>query len=423
MSVIRPKLPEDPIRYDPAAAFAAGVVARPAVEGLADRLEAARAEVVASAVLQLPDRLLADYGTQRPASELFAILRTARRIRDAVDRVVMLGGGAGVMGARAVFEACCHPFHNELSRGERGGRPRLSFEGCRFDNDSAQGLLDLVTPHGRQRGDDLLDQWAVIAVAGRGGAMETAAATRVFLAALRDAVGGDARQFAERLVTIATTSDGLADLAPAVGSSDGFRIPDGVDARFGVFTAVGLLAASIVGADVVRLLEGAAAMNRRFREAPVADNPVLQYAAVSYGAGQESGITAHSLSSQSTQLEAVASWYALIRSEHGGRAGAGAGAGCGTLITNLVVGECRRDRLTVPSPGPLGAGQDELGDLVGKTWPELLAAAVARIHDDDARAGRPTADILLPRIDEHVIGQLLQMLMLAAVVEERLVRA
>ena len=55
------------------------------------------------------------------------------------------------MGTRALFEACCHPFHNELPRGERGGRPRLSFEGFNMDNDSAQGLLDLVAPAGKPR--------------------------------------------------------------------------------------------------------------------------------------------------------------------------------------------------------------------------------------------------------------------------------
>ena len=420
MSVIRPKLPEDPIRYDPAAAFAAGTVSRPAVEGLAGRLDAARAEAVESAVVDQPDRLLTDYGTKRPESELFAILRSARRIRDAVDRVVVLGGGADIMGVRAVFEACCHPFHNELGRGERGGRPRLSFEGFRFDNDLAQGLLDLVAPHGRPRSDDLLDRWALLVVGTSVDSQETAVATRLFLAALLEAVGGDVRQLAELVVPIVGRTSRVADLAQRIGSTNTFEIPDSVGGRFSVLTAVGLLPASIVGIDVVRLLEGAAAMNRRFREAPVFDNPVLQYVAVSHLAEVESGVTARGLSSRSQQLAAVASWYDLIRSERGGRAGQG--AGCGPLITNLVVGECRRDRLAVPSLGPFAANQDESGDLVGNTWPELLAAAVARTHDDDARAGRPTADILLPRIDEHVIGQLLQMLMLASVVEGRLVR-
>ena len=419
MSVIRPKLPADPIGYDPAAAFAAGTVSRQAVEGLAGRLDAARSEVLESAFVDLPDRLLADYGTKRPESELYAMLRTARRIRDAVDRVVVLGGGADIMGVRAVFEACCHPFHNELSRGERGGRPRLSFEGFRFDNDSAQGLLDLVAPHGRPRGDDLLDRWAMVVVDAGGDAPEVAVTTRLFLAALLEAVGGDVPRLAEVVVPITGRTSRRAAFVQGLGCADAFAIPASVGGLFGTFTAVGLLPASIVGIDVVRLLEGAAALNRRFRESPVSDNPVLQYVAVSHLAEVETGITGRGLSGWSQQLEAVGRWYDLLRSGTLGRGGQG--AACGTLITNLVVVECRRDRLTVPPLGPFAVKQDEPDELVGKTWPELLAAAVASTHEDNARAGRPSAVILLPRIDEHVIGQLLQMLMLATAVEGRLV--
>jgi glucose-6-phosphate isomerase len=91
------------------------------------------------------------------------------------------------------------------------------------------------------------------------------------------------------------------------------------------------------------------------------------------------------------------------------------------LITNLVVGEPRRDPLALPRLGSYGANQDKLDDLVGKTWPEMLAAAVAGTNAAYAQAKRPTADIILPRVDEHVVGQLLQMLMLATVVEGRLV--
>jgi glucose-6-phosphate isomerase len=65
--------------------------------------------------------------------------------------------------------------------------------------------------------------------------------------------------------------------------------------------------------------------------------------------------------------------------------------------------------------------EDQLDDLVGKTWPDMLAAATAGTNEAYAQAQRPTADILLPRIDEHAVGQLLQMLMLATVVEGRLV--
>ena len=54
--------------------------------------------------------------------------------------------------------------------------------------------------------------------------------------------------------------------------------------------------------------------------------------------------------------------------------------------------------------------------------PALLAVAEAEARDAAALARRPSADILLPRVDEHAIGQLLQLLMLSAAVEDRLPR-
>ena len=456
MSVVRPQPPEDPIHYDPAAVLAAGVVAPAALVALEPRLDAARAESLADverwrtggtragevldpAFIDLPDRLLAAYKADRTSSELFRILQAARRIREAVDRVIVLGIGGSYMGTRALFEALCHPFHNELPRGERGGRPRLSFEGFNVDNDSAQGLLDLVAPAGQPRGDDLLDRWAMLVVSKSGGTLETAVATRLFLATLAEAVGHDRKRLAEAVVPITGKTGKLAALAQTLGCPDVFDIPDGVGGRFSVFTAVGLLPAAIVGIDVVQLLEGAAAMNRRFREAPVAENPVLRYVGVGHLA-EEAGATIRVLSSWSNRLEAIGLWYDQLLSESLGKDGKGAtplttvttrdlhsrgqqhqDGRRDKLITNLVVGAPRRDRLSLPTLPAGTANEDQLDDLVGRTWPEMLAAAAAGTNEAYAQARRPTADILLPRIDEHAVGQLLQMLMLATVAEGRLV--
>jgi glucose-6-phosphate isomerase len=308
-----------------------------------------------------------------------------------------------------------------------------------MDNDSAQGLLDVVAPHGRPRGDDLLDRWAVLVVSKSGGTLETAAATRLFLATLLDAVGGDVTRLAQVVVPITGRTGRLAELARAIGCPEVFDIPDGVGGRFSVLTAVGLLPAAIVGIDVVRLLEGAVAMNRRFREAPVADNPVLRFVGVGHLA-EQAGATIRVLSSWSNRLEAVGLWYDQLLSESLGKDEKGATPLTAVttrdlhsrgqqhqdgrrdkLITNLVVGEPRRDPIQLPPLGGYAANQDKLDDLVGKTWPEMLAAAVAGTNEAYAAAKRPTADLLLPRIDEHVLGQLLQMLMLATVVEGRLV--
>ena len=457
MSVVRPKPSEDPISYNPAAVLATGGISQADLDRQVEPLEEARracladldrwrsgqagAEPLDPAFIDLPERLLADYGTKRPDSELFAILGTARRLRELVDRVVVLGIGGSYMGTRALFEACCHPFHNELTRAERGGRPRLSFEGFNIDNDSAQGLLDLLAPvAGQTDSDDLLNQWAMLVVSKSGGTLETAVATRLFLQSLAQAVGNDPARLAERVVPITGASGKLASLAATLGCPDVFGIPDGVGGRFSVFTAVGLLPAAVVGIDVVQLLEGAAAMTRRFREAPVAENPVLQYVAVAHATEETMGATIRVLSSWSNRLEAIGFWYDQLLSESLGKDEKGATPLTAVttrdlhsrgqqhqegrrdkLITNLCVGEPRRDPLTLPALVGSTGNEDQLDDLLGTSWPTMLTAATAGTNEAYASAQRPTATISLPRIDEHTVGQLLQMLMLATVVEGRLV--
>ena len=50
----------------------------------------------------------------------------------------------------------------------------------------------------------------------------------------------------------------------------------------------------------------------------------------------------------------------------------------------------------------------------------MLKAAIQGTNQAYADAQRPTADIRLPRLDAYGVGQLLQMFMLATVVEGRL---
>src|SRR5687768_764359 len=191
------------IQYDPSGVFLdEHGIRRWELADLALRLETARAETLGDVELwdskrpvpvqkqpldagfiELPERLLAAYKHDRRGSELGRILAAAARLRDAVDRVVVLGIGGSYLGARALMEACCHPYHNELPRGERGGKPRMYFEGNNVDNDAAQGLLDLLG-HGKQNRQtgmsappvDVSDRWAIVVISKSGGTLETAAA-------------------------------------------------------------------------------------------------------------------------------------------------------------------------------------------------------------------------------------------------------
>ena len=181
---------------------------------------------------------------------------------------------------------------------------------------------------------------------------------------------------------------------------------------------------------------GAAAMTRRFLEEPFERNPVLQYAAVNYLMSEELGKNTRVLAVWSKKLESVGLWYDQLLAESLGKQGRGPMPVTvvqtrdlhsrgqqhqeGTrdkVINNLYV------KSTKHSPIPIGMAdhnEDDLTSLSRKSLPDLLAAAMKGTNQAYAEAARPTSDIILPVLSEHTIGQLMQMLMLATVVEGRL---
>ncbi|MEX2559479.1 MAG: glucose-6-phosphate isomerase [Pirellulales bacterium] len=446
----------EPLTYDPRRVMIEGTGLAPAdLAALAGRLEKARSQVLEEARLwasgtvpaelepldagfiDLPDRLLADYARDRAGSELARILAAARRLAGLVDRVVLLGIGGSYMGACALFQACCHPYHNELDRGERGGRPRIYFEGNNVDNDACQGLLDLVDHSRGPSTDRLENSWGIVVVSKSGGTLETAVAFRQFLAALRRACGNDAAKVAQRVVSVTGSSGRLFELSRALGCPDVFFIPEGVGGRFSIFTAVGLLPAALLGLDVVALLNGAAAMNARFKAAPPGNNPVLDYVGVCHLMEALRGAHVRVLATWGKGLEAAGFWYDQLLSESLGKQEKGATpitvvntrdlhsrgqqhqeGRRDKLITNLIVDRPRREPLSV---GRSELDQDQLNSLAQKTLPDIMAAAIEGTNLAYADDRRPTADLHLPRLDEASLGQLFQMLMLATVVEGRLI--
>ena len=219
--------------------------------------------------MELPERMLEAYRTDRQSSELGRILETAQRIQQSVDRVVVLGIGGSYMGARALMESCCQPYYNEYSRAERGGRPKIYYEGNNVDNDWSQGLLNLL----RSQGDDM--PWSIVVISKSGGTLETAAAFRQFLHALQSEVGTE--RLPELVVPVTGKAGKLAELSDAIGCHSRFAVPDGVGGRFSVFSPVGLVPAALMGIDIIALLEGAAALNDHFRQAEFGENAVLVF--------------------------------------------------------------------------------------------------------------------------------------------------
>jgi glucose-6-phosphate isomerase len=437
------------ISYNPAGVFLpTGGISRDELVQLAPRLATARTEVLADADLwaaggpvppekkpldagyfAMPERLLTELADQGDASEVARLRVTADRLAAEWDSVVVLGIGGSYMGARAILEACCHQYYNEVTRRMRRGRPHLYFEGNNVDTGA---LLDLVKLLKSRRG-----KWGIVVISKSGGTLETAAALRILLRELRVSLGGQAAQIGRFVVPVTGKSGKLFDLANALGCREMFPVPDGVGGRFSVLSAVGLLPAAVLGLDVERLLAGAVAMNDHFRTASPAENVVLQYVGVCHLMEERQGCDVRVLSTWGKRLEAVGLWYDQLLAESLGKHERGAlpltmvntrdlhsrgqqhqQGKRDKLITNLIVDGPERDALVV---GHSDLDQDKLNELADKTLSDILTAAIAGANQAYLEDNRPTADIHLPRLDEFTLGQLFQMLMIATVVEGRLI--
>ena len=442
-----------PITFDCAASLIPeNGISQEQLDTLKPKLEAARQEVLKadneqyasgkipdakqpldSEFFEMPERILDAYQSDRKNSELGKILKTAARLRDSVDKVVVLGIGGSYMGARALMESCCHPYHNELPREERGGRPRIYFEGNNVDNDWSQSLLQFLEADSKRGGPE--GNWAIVVISKSGATLETAAAFRQFKAALEKKVGAD--RLPEFIVPITGKSGRLASLSDAIGIKDRFLVPDGVGGRFSILSAVGLLPAAIMGIDVVTLLEGAAVMNTHFRKAPIGENVVLDYVGVNHLLEVEQNVRTRVMSVWSKSLESVGLWYDQLLAESLGKSQRGAlpltcvnsrdlhsraqqhqeGAR-DKVMNNVIVDSWRHDLLAI---GSSQHDEDQLNCLADKTLADVMSAAIRGTNLAYAADRRPTTNINLPAVNEGAVGQLFQMLMLATVVEGRLI--
>jgi glucose-6-phosphate isomerase len=387
--------------------------------------------------IDLPQKTLDQYRKQPDSSVLGRVLAQSAKLREQTDRVVILGIGGSYLGARALFEALKSGYHNELPPEKRLGTPRIYFEGNNVDNDALQDLLDLlqtacVDPELRE------ERWGVIVISKSGGTMETAAAWRVFQREAAEFYGLHSERLRELFVPVTGADGKLCNLCKALGYKDEdiLTIPDNVGGRYSIFTPVGLLPAAVMGLDVRAVLLGAAAMTRRFLEEPFERNPVLQYAAINYLMNVQCGKSVRILSIWSKKLEAVGLWYDQLLSESLGKHGRGATPVTAVetrdlhsrgqqhqegardkIINNLVLKTAAQPPVMI---GMADRNEDELNAYSRKGYPDLMDAALRGTNQAYAEVARPTADLIVPVLSEHTIGQLLQMLMLATVVEGRL---
>ena len=387
--------------------------------------------------IDLPQKYLDAYRRKGEQSELGRINRLAARLKDNCDRVVVLGIGGSYLGGKALFDALMHAHHNELPPKMRMGRPRVYFEGNNAENDTLHELMELLE-NTCVEPDLAEERWGVIVASPAGDTLETAAAYRTLRAEMGKFYGPKSDWLKQLIVPVTGAKSKLRDLVKAegIGDDDILTVPDNVGDRYGVFTAAGLLPAAAMGLDVRALLLGAAAMTKRFFEEPPERNPVLLYAAVNHLLAADHKKSTRVMAVWSRKLESVGFWYDQLLAESLGKLGKGPtplttvytrdlhsrgqqhqDGPRDKVINNLFVRSTRHPAILM---GMADRNEDDLNAISRKGLPDILEAAFHGANQAYQESARPSADLILPQVTEHTVGQLMQMLMLATVVEGRL---
>ena len=199
--------------------------------------------------------------------EFARIKKAAEKIQGDSDVLLVVGIGGSYLGARAAIEFLNHSFYNVLPKGKRK-TPEIYFVGNSISSKYIEDLKDVL------EGKD----FSVNIISKSGTTTEPAIAFRVFKKMLIEKYGKEEAN--KRIYATTDRAKGaLKNLANEEGY-ESFVVPDDVGGRFSVLTAVGLLPIAVSGADIDKLMEGAANGRRKALELPYEENDALLYAAV-----------------------------------------------------------------------------------------------------------------------------------------------
>ena len=273
-----------------------------AFEGIAD----AAKEVLVSRSGQGNDYLgWIDLPVNYDREEFARIKKAAEKICSDSEVLVVIGIGGSYLGARAAIEFLRHGFYNNISKEQRK-TPEIYFAGNSISSSYLQGLIDVVGNR----------DFSVNIISKSGTTTEPAIAFRIFKEMLEKKYGKE--EAAKRIYATTDKAKGALKHLSEEEGYETFVVPDDVGGRFSVLTAVGLLPIAVSGADIDKLMEGAASGREMALNLPYAENDAMQYAAVR-NILHRKGKAVEILANYEPSLHYVSEWWKQLFGESEGK--------------------------------------------------------------------------------------------------------
>lgn len=339
--------------------------------------------------------------------EFARIKQAAEKIKQDSDVLLVIGIGGSYLGARAAIEFLSHSFYNVLPKSVRK-TPEIYFVGNSISSKYIKDLQDVL------EGKD----FSINIISKSGTTTEPAIAFRVFKEMLINKYG---REEANKRIYATTdkAKGALKNLANEEGY-ESFVVPDDVGGRFSVLTAVGLLPIAVSGADIDRLMEGAAAARKQALEAEYEKNPALMYAAVRnilLRKGKQIEIVAN----YEPSLHYVSEWWKQLYGESEGKDQKGIFPAAVDLTTDLhSMGQFIQDGARILFETVLNVDEsaaeivlqkeekdtDGMNYLAGQTVDFVNKSAMNGTVLAHTDGNVPNLMVHIPRQDEYSLGQL-----------------
>ena len=237
--------------------------------------------------------------------EFARIKEAAKKIQSDSDVLVVIGIGGSYLGARAAIEFLHHSFYNYLPA-EKRNAPQIFFAGNSISSSYVHDLLDLI-------GDR---DFSVNVISKSGTTTEPSIAFRVFKEKLVEKYGQEGAR--ERIYATTDRARGALKTEADAEGYQTFVIPDDVGGRFSVLTPVGLLPIAVSGADIDKLMAGAAQAREDYADADLEKNEAYQYAALR-NILYRKGYTTEILENYEPSLQYFSEWWKQLMGESEGK--------------------------------------------------------------------------------------------------------
>ena len=337
--------------------------------------------------------------------EFARIKAAAAKIRQDTDILIVIGIGGSYLGARAAIEFLKGPYYNSI----RNGAPEIYFAGNSISGAYLSDIMELCK--GKRVSVNIISK--------SGTTTEPAVAFRVLRRYLEEQYGE--KEAAERIYCTTDKARGtLKKLADEKGY-ECFVVPDDVGGRYSVLTAVGLLPIAAAGADIDKLMEGAAAAMKEYGEPDMYKNDCYTYAAIR-NAFYRKGKSVELLVSYEPRFTMMAEWFKQLYGESEGKDNKGLFPASVTFSTDLhsmgqfiqdgsrvmfetVVTFAESDKdIVIESEADNGDG---LNFLAGKTMSYVNSKAFEGTVLAHTDGGVPNLVISVDKPDEENLGRLI----------------